>query len=59
VKKGSNVGLFVDGKYIATLQEGEEFKVEKCPTATVFLRKSSYDFFKRLREKLKERGQIQ
>ena len=47
VKKGSKVGLFVDGKYVATLSEGEEFTVEKYNTPTIFLRKKDFDFFKR------------
>ena len=48
------VGLFADGKFIGNLQKGESFIVKKAKNQTVFLRRKDFNFFKRLRQKLKK-----
>ncbi len=49
---GSETGLFVDGKYVLSLKEGDIVNVSKLDEPTVFLRKSNSDFYNRLIEKL-------
>ncbi len=54
VVKGGNVGLYVDGKFVSMIEEGESVKLIKHECPTVFLRDNEYDFFGRLYNKLKE-----
>ena len=46
--------LFVDGRYITEVKNGDEIKVKKAEKKTVFLRKADFNFYKRLTEKLKD-----
>lgn len=46
--------LFVDGRYIAEVKNGDEIKIQKADKKTVFLRKVDFNFYKRLTEKLKD-----
>ena len=48
----ASAGLFVDGKKIATLKNGDKISIKKSPDKTVFLRKEGSDFYLRLDEKL-------
>ncbi|MBE7061518.1 MAG: NAD(+)/NADH kinase [Clostridiales bacterium] len=50
------VGLFVDGKFVDKLEAGQTFKLTKAKNPTVFLRKTNFDFFKRLKMKLGGNG---
>jgi NAD+ kinase len=52
--RGFKMGLYVDGKYIATLSVGDSFSITKYEKPTLFLRRKSYDFFVRFHKKLKE-----
>ena len=52
--RGLKMGLYVDGKYIATLAEGDSFSISKHEEPTLFLRRDSYDFFSRFHKKLQE-----
>lgn len=52
---GSRAGLFVDGKLIKNIKEGEKVDIVKSESQTVFLRKKSSDFFVRLAKKLSYR----
>jgi NAD kinase len=42
------VRLFVDGKFVAKLGDGNCFTVKKAQKNTVFLRKKDFNFFNRL-----------
>jgi len=46
------VGVFVDGKCVAKLSNGEKFTIKKAQKQTIFLRKKDFNFFKRLHMKL-------
>jgi NAD+ kinase len=50
----THCGLFVDGRHIAELKNGDKVVVEKAEKQTVFLRRTSFNFYKRLTEKLKD-----
>ncbi len=54
VEKGGEVGLYVDGKFISKMNEGDSVKITKHKRPTIFLRNKQYDFFGRLYNKLKE-----
>ena len=45
---GANAGLFADGNRIAILKDGDEVFISKAEKNTVFLRKSGFDFFRRI-----------
>ena len=53
--KGAGAGLFVDGKLVATLKDGDGVSISKAERNTVFLRKSGFDFFKRLNSRFQDR----
>ena len=48
-----SAGVFLDGKLIGEVSEGDKITVKKAPYKTVFLRKSDSNFYNRLMEKLK------
>lgn len=52
---GSNAGMFIDGKLVATLKENETVLISKAENKTVFLRKAGFDFFTRLNKKMQDR----
>lgn len=52
---GAKAGLFVDGKLVGVLEQGDSVKISKAERKTVFLRKKGFDFFARLNDKLQER----
>lgn len=52
---GNGAGFFVDGKLCAILDKGDEISINKCENKTVFLRKPTYDFYKRLTDRLRVR----
>ncbi len=54
INNGADVGLFIDGAYIATLKCGDAFKIKKSSTKTLFLRKPDFDFFSRLNYKMEQ-----
>ena len=47
------VGVFVDGKCVAKLNNGKKFTIRKANNNTIFLRKKDFNFFNRLHLKLK------
>lgn len=49
----ASANLFADGRYISQINKGENIKVEKAESNTLFLRKETFDFYNRLSEKLK------
>lgn len=53
VHKKSRVGVFIDGRFIGEMAEGDELVLQRSDYPTVFLRKKDFDFFKRLNNKLK------
>ncbi len=46
--------LFIDGKFISEIRKGDVVAIQKTVNCTKFLRKSDFDFYKRLSEKLKD-----
>ena len=52
---GAKAGLFIDGKLVGFLEQGDSVNVIKAERKTVFLRKKGFDFFARLNNKLQER----
>ncbi len=52
---GAKAGLFIDGKLVSNLTINDEIKILKAEKPTVFLRRESFDFFKRLNLKLQDR----
>lgn len=52
---GAKAGLFVDGKLVGVLEQGDGVSVSAAERKTVFLRKKGFDFFARLNNKLQER----
>lgn len=52
LKGGSKSGVFIDGKLAFIMEEGDSISVTKYSGETVFLRKESYNFYKRLSDKL-------
>ena len=52
---GANAGMFIDGKLVATLKEGEKVLISPAENKTVFLRKAGFDFFTRLNNKMQDR----
>ena len=52
---GSNAGMFIDGKLVATLKENETVLISQAENKTVFLRKAGFDFFTRLNKKMQDR----
>ena len=54
IKSGAEVGLFIDGTYIATLKSEDSFKINKNCTPTLFLRKPDFNFFGRLNYKMEQ-----
>lgn len=49
----AHAGLFVDGKYVGEMVEGDKVSITKAKNDTIFLRKESFNFFDRLSEKMK------
>lgn len=49
----ASANLFVDGRYVAKINKGENIKVEKADNYTLFLRKQDFNFYYRLSNKLK------
>lgn len=49
----ARAGIFLDGKSIGILTKGDYFTVNKGENPVIFFRKPTFDFFKRLSEKLK------
>ena len=52
---GSNAGMFIDGKLVATLKDNETVLISQAENKTVFLRKAGFDFFTRLNKKMQDR----
>ena len=52
---GSKAGLFVDGKLVAEMHEGDTINICKAEKDTVFLRKNDFNFFSRLSKKFQNR----
>lgn len=48
--------LYIDGKFIANLSEGEVVKINKAKKDTIFLRKEKSNFYKKLSEKISNRN---
>ncbi len=49
----TSAGLFIDGTYIDKLAKGDSVTITKSEKSLVFLRKTDFNFFKRLNIKLK------
>lgn len=56
--RGGKAGVFVDGKLVAYITDGETVSVRKAKRKTVFLRKVGSDFFKILTEKMKSQKRV-
>ena len=54
-KKGTSAGVFVDGKFIRSLDVNDKILIKEADFPTIFLRKKDSNFFKRLTDKLKYR----
>lgn len=54
-KGGATAGLFIDGKLVGFLNEGDCISVSKAENKTLFLRKKDFDFFARLNAKMQYR----
>lgn len=52
----NNVGIFVDGVCVGKLDQNDKIIVTKCEKPTLFLRKKDFNFYNRLRSKLKREG---
>ena len=48
----AQVGVFVDGKHVAQMNENDCIEISSVPTPLVFLRKNDYNFFMKLSEKM-------
>lgn len=55
-KKGTSAGVFVDGKFIRSLDVNDKILIKEADFPTIFLRKKDSNFFKRLTDKLKYRA---
>ncbi len=53
MKSGEDAGLFVDGKYIQKLKNGDKIILNKNTNKVNFLRRKEYSFFKRITQKMK------
>lgn len=54
-ESGSSVGLFVDGRFVDTIDENTPVSISRAENNTVFLRKQDFDFFTRLNRKMQDR----
>lgn len=50
---GNGAGLFIDGKLVTLLNTNDEIVIKKSQNDTIFLRKNTFNFFTRLKDKLK------
>ncbi len=48
----AQVGVFVDGRFVADLKKNDKIEVSKVDKKVLFLRKKDYNFFKRMCKKL-------
>ena len=48
---GKKAGVFIDGKWIGGIEKGENVLVYKASQNLVFLRKSDFNFYKRVADK--------
>ncbi len=53
MKSGEDAGLFVDGRYIEKLKNGDKITFTRNKNKVDFLRRKEYSFFKRITEKMK------
>ncbi len=51
----NNVGLFIDGRFVDSIDENETVSISRAENNTVFLRKRDFDFFTRLNKKMQDR----
>lgn len=51
--RGDGAGLFVDGKFISSVCQGDKLNVNLANKQLTFLRRKEYSFFKRLTDKMK------
>ncbi|MBO4251491.1 MAG: NAD(+)/NADH kinase [Clostridia bacterium] len=52
---GAKAGVFIDGKLVGYLGDGDTISVKKAENKTLFLRKHDFDFFARLNSKMQSR----